>query len=371
MIDGIGRHEHFRLPQCLPAFTNTSKASMDFKFLYLLAVVIVSSAMSCTSESLQNGEAGRSFSTESGRSSTKNLVPIIRTVRILPPSITLDEQIFAQTDSFDPDADLVTYRHRWSVNGAIVPGETHSTFNTKALKRGDRLTVEVTPYDGNMEGVPVGADALVANTPPQVTEFVFEPSEVRVGDRIRLQVTGSDADQDMVEYRYRWWRNNSEVADGDMSELDTNGFLKGDTVIVEVTPSDPTTKGKSKLSNPITILNSPPRITTVPPAKIERGRFVYVASAKDPDGDQLTYALEVAPPGMKIDKVTGRIEWLLTSKLAGNYKVRVTATDDEQAKAFQEFDLTFAAPMNSSRLGFSKNFRLNTRLVTPFAALLE
>jgi translation initiation factor IF-1 len=343
---------------------------MDFKYLCLAAVVIASAPMSCTSESLQNGEAGRTSSTQSVSSSTKNRAPIIRVVRILPPSIALDQQIFVQADAFDPDADLVTYRHQWRVNGTIVPGETHSTFNARTLKRGDRLSVEVTPYDGNMEGAPVEADALVTNTSPQVTQVLFEPAEIRVGDRIFLQVAGSDADQDTVEYRFRWWRNNSEVADGDVSELDTNGFAKGDTIVVEVTPSDATSKGKSKISKPITILNSAPKIISAPPSKIEKGRFVYAVSAKDPDGDQLTYALEVAPSGMKIDKVTGRIEWPLKGKLVGNHKVRVTATDDEQAKAFQEFDLTFSAPVNSSRI-IQKNFRLNTRLVTPFAALLE
>jgi hypothetical protein len=327
--------------------------------------------MSCTSESLQNGEVGSTSSTQSVSSSSKNRAPIIRSVRILPNSIALDRPISVQVDAFDPDPDLITYRHRWRVNGAVVPGETHSLFHAKTLKRGDRLSVEVTPYDGNMEGAPVEAEALVPNTSPRVTQLLFEPSEVRVGDRIILQVAGMDADEDPIEYRYRWWRNNSEVADGDVGELDTNGFAKGDTIVVEVTPSDPTSKGKSKLSDPITIVNSPPTITTVPPTKLERGRFVYAVSAKDPDDDQLAYALELAPPGMNIDKVTGRIEWPLTGKLVGNYKVRVTATDDEQAKAFQEFDLTFSAPVNSSRMPLPKNFRLTTRLVTPSAALLE
>jgi hypothetical protein len=339
---------------------------MAFKYIYPAAVIIVGALMSCTSESLQNGEATQSVS-----SRLKNRAPIIRAVRILPASIALDQQILVQADAFDPDADPITYRHRWSVNGAVVPGETHFTFNAKILKRGDRLSVEVTPYDGNMEGASVEADALVVNTSPQVAQLLFEPAEVRVGDGIFVQVAGSDADEDPIEYRYRWWRNNSEVADGDVSELNTNGFVKGDTIVVEVTPSDPTSKGRSKLSNPITILNSAPRIVTVPPNKSERGRFVYAVNAKDPDGDQLAYALEVAPPGMKIDKATGRIEWPLTGKLVGNHKVRVTATDGEQAKAFQEFDVTFSAPVNSSRMTIPKNFRLNTRLVTPFAALLE
>ncbi len=222
-----------------------------------------------------------------------------------------------------------------------------------------------------MEGAPAEADALVANAAPHVTQLLFEPAEVRVGDRILLQVAGTDADEDPIEYRFRWWRNNSEVADGDVSELDTNGFAKGDTIVVEVTPSDPTSKGKSKIAKPITILNSAPKIISVPPTKIEKGRFIYAVSANDPDGDQLTYMLEVAPPGMKIDKTTGRIEWPLTGKLAGNHKVRVTATDGEEAKAFQEFDLTFSAPVKSSRPTFSKNLRLNTRLVSPFRALVE
>ncbi|MBA2252034.1 MAG: hypothetical protein H0W13_04910 [Nitrospirales bacterium] len=344
---------------------------MAFKYTYPAAVMMVGVLFGCTSESLQTSEGGSTSSTQSVSTSSKNHAPAIRSVKILPTAVSLDQQISVQADTFDPDADVVTYRYRWRVNGIVVPGETHSSFNAKTLKRGDRLSAEVTPYDGSTEGVPAVADAVVANTAPQVTQFLFEPTEVRVGDRVLLQVTGSDADEDPIDYRFRWWRNNSEVADGDVSELDTNGFAKGDTIVVEVTPSDPTSKGKSKISKPITILNSAPKIISVPPSKIEKGRFVYSVSAKDPDGDQLAYALEVAPPGMKIDKVTGRIEWPLTGKLVGNHKVRVTATDGEQAKAFQEFDLTFSAPVNSSRMTIPKNFRLNTRLVTPFAALVE
>ncbi|MEP6888992.1 MAG: Ig domain-containing protein, partial [Nitrospirales bacterium] len=273
-----------------------------------------------------------------------------------------------RVDGFDSDGDLITYRQQWKVNES---GVTYATLNPERLKRGYRLSVEVIPYDGRAEGAAVQAEAVIGNTPPELTKIFFDPAEIRVGDRVQMHVVGSDADDDTIDYRFRWWRNNSEVADGDVSELDTNGFAKGDTIVVEVTPSDPTSKGKSKISKPITILNSAPKIISVPPSKIEKGRFVYAVNAKDPDGDQLAYALEVAPPGMKIDKVTGRIEWPMTGKLVGNHKVRVTATDGEQAKAFQEFDLTFSAPVNSSRMTTPRNFRLNTRLVTSFPALIE
>jgi putative Ig domain-containing protein len=312
-------------------------------------------------DSSKNDEAGTS-------ASPGNHIPIIRSVRIVPIPVVLNQPLSVQVDGFDSDGDVITYRYQWKINNS---SETYPALNSKILTRGDRILVTVIPYDGWVEGPAFRAEAVVANTLPEVTKLFFDPAMVPVGDRIQIQVEGSDADQDPIEYRYRWWRNNSEVADGDVSALDTTGYVKGDTIVVEVTPSDPTSKGKSRLSAPITIMNSPPRITSAPPSILERGRYVYSVTASDPDGDPLTYALETAPPGMKIDQVSGRIEWPLTSKLVGQYKIRVTATDDEDAKAFQEFDVTFSAPVSSSRLGFSKNLRLNTRLVSPFPPLLE
>ncbi|HKN87300.1 MAG TPA: putative Ig domain-containing protein [Nitrospiraceae bacterium] len=323
----------------------------------------------CSSESIQSG-AAKEFS-ESGFGTHANRPPTIVTSRIVPNPLRLNQQISVQADALDPDGDIVTYRYQWRLNEEALVGQTHGTLSSSVLKRGDRLSVEVVPYDGIVEGFPVRLESIVENTLPEIAQLTFEPTEVRVGQGVRAAAIGTDADQDPIEYRYRWWRNNSEVADGDMRELDTTGYVKGDTIVVEVTPSDQTSKGKSRLSAPITIMNSPPTITSAPPSIIERGRYIYSVTASDPDGDQLTYALETAPPGMKIDKASGRIEWPLTSKLVGHHKVRVTATDDEDAKAFQEFDLTFSAPVSSSRLGFSKNFRLNTRLVSPFPALLE
>lgn len=315
----------------------------------------------CAVESSKSGEAGTS-------APPGNHVPIIRSARIVPSPVVLNQPLSVQVDGFDSDGDVITYRHQWKINNSP---ETFPTLASKALKRGDRISVTVIPYDGSADGAAFRAEAIVANTPPEVSKLFFDPAVVRVGDRVRTQVEGSDADQDPIEYRFRWWRNNSEVADGDVTELDTTGFAKGDMIVVEATPSDQTSKGKSKLSAPMTIANSPPRITSVPPAIIERGRYVYSVTASDPDGDLLTYALEFSPPGMKIDKKTGRIEWPLTGKLAGNHKIRLTATDSEEAQAFQEFDVTLSMPAGSARKSFSKPLRLNTRLVSPSSALLE
>jgi hypothetical protein len=337
------------------------------KILLLVAVLI----SACSSEVLQSGEDGKLIPGQNPGLSSHNLPPVIQSARITPNPLALNQPISVKVDAVDPDGDLITYRHQWRINGQSIASQSHGTLSSSAIKRGDRLSVDVTPFDGTVEGLPIRVESTVGNALPEITQLILEPAEVRMGTSVKAEVIGTDADQDPIEYRFRWWRNNSEVADGDLHELDTAGFAKGDTIVVEVTPSDPTSKGKSKISKPIMILNSAPTITSAPPTKIDKGRFIYAVVANDPDGDPLTYALEVAPSGMKIDKGTGRIEWSLTGKLAGNHKVRVTATDDEQGKAFQEFDLTFSAPVSSSRLGSPKNFRLNTRLVSPFPALLE
>jgi hypothetical protein len=338
-------------------------ASVARKLIRAFSVVLFVSLMlvGCTVESSKSGEAGTSVS-------PGNHVPIIRSARIVPSPVVLNQPLSIQIDGFDSDGDLITYRHQWKVNNSP---ETFPALDSKTLKRGDRISAIVTPYDGTADGAAFRAEAVIVNTPPEVTRLFFDPAVVRVGDRVLAQIEGSDADQDPIEYRFRWWRNNSEVADGDVTELDTTGFAKGDMISVEATPSDQTSKGKSKLSAPMTIVNSPPRITSAPPAIIERGRYVYSVTASDPDGDLLTYALEFSPPGMKIDKKTGRIEWPLTGKLAGSHKIRLTATDSEEAQAFQEFDVTLSMPAGSARKSFSKPFRLNTRLVSPSPALLE
>ena len=89
----------------------------------------------------------------------------------------------------------------------------------------DRLSVDVTPYDGALEGPSLRVESIVDNTPPEVMKLVLEPSEVQVGTPIQAQVNATDADDDPIEYRFRWWRNNSEVADGEASELSTDRHM--------------------------------------------------------------------------------------------------------------------------------------------------
>ena len=300
-----------------------------------------------------------------------NHPPVIHSVAIVPTTASLDQPISVQVKADDLEGDLITFRHQWRLNGAPLANETHSILSSKAIKRGDLVSVDVFPYDGKTEGTPSHAEARVGNTPPEVKSLELEPADPRVGALVKANVMGVDADDDPVEYRYRWLRNSNEIYDGEANSLDTAHFSRGDVITVEVTPSDPTNVGRIKRSKPLVIVNTPPRIVSVPPTKMEKGRYVYTVLAEDADGDAVTYALESAPPDMKIDKTTGRIDWPMTSKVTGKHRIRVTATDPVQARAFQEFEMVLTGPAPSSRGSFSKRLRVNSRLVTPIRPLLE
>src|SRR5687768_6393339 len=135
--------------------------------VFLASIVLVS----CTVESSKTGDAGAS-------ASPGNHLPVIRSVRIVPSPVVLNQAVAVQVEGFDADGDLITYRQQWKVNDS---GVTYATIDTKIFKRGDRLSVEVIPYDGKTEGASVRAEAVVANTLPEVTKIVFDPDEIRVG----------------------------------------------------------------------------------------------------------------------------------------------------------------------------------------------
>ena len=72
--------------------------------------------------------------------------------------------------------------------------------------------------------------------------------------------------------------------------------------------------------------NQSPIITSTPSTLAEVGElYTYEVEATDPDGDTLTYSLDVKPSGMTIDSATGLISWTPTAE--GDYDVVVKVSD--------------------------------------------
>ncbi|MBA7565249.1 hypothetical protein ES708_06925 [subsurface metagenome] len=76
------------------------------------------------------------------------------------------------------------------------------------------------------------------------------------------------------------------------------------------------------------VSNLPPTITSYPTTDATVGvEYTYNVGAVDPDGDVLTYSLDVKPTGMTIDSTNGLIKWTPATK--GNYAVIVKVSDGD------------------------------------------
>ncbi len=76
------------------------------------------------------------------------------------------------------------------------------------------------------------------------------------------------------------------------------------------------------------VVNGPPMITSVPVTTVGApATYVYDVDATDPDGDNLTYNLIVAPTNMGIDPNSGLILWLTELSDVGSHPVTVQVSD--------------------------------------------
>ncbi|MBS0155492.1 MAG: hypothetical protein JSS38_12920 [Nitrospira sp.] len=276
--------------------------------------------------------------------SVANHPPVVHTLNVAPDPIVSQGVVTAVVETKDADHDEVQVRYRWIVNERLILGASAADFGAGQLKRGDRLSLEVIPFDGKSEGAPIRITRTVGNAPPVVRSVGLEPLGARAGDRIRAVVDGGDADGDVVRYSYRWVRNNQVTLEGEQDSLETAGFSRDDSVAVFVTPHDATTHGKEVLSQALVLENHSPKFISTAPGVLSQNLFSYAVAALDPENDPVTYSLEIGPQGMTIDGQTGHIRWVIPPALSGTHHVKVVARDSHAGWASQEFDVTLHPP---------------------------
>lgn len=300
-----------------------------------VVIPLVALALSCLA-GCQKGPAGDSAG---AAALSSNHTPVVRAVTIHPVPLILTGPIVAHVEAQDIDRNPLRFRYQWSINGAAVAGQDGEQLPAALLKRGDRVSVQAWPHDGIIEGASMtSGEAVVGNSPP-VGAIEIHPAYVFPGTPVQIQANISDPDGDSVQVSYRWWKNDRLIHDGDEAELDTSGFVRGDTLRVEAVPSDGTVMGAVIRSATITVGNAPPQILSNPSTIVANSRYSYQIEAKDLEGDALTFSLEAAPPGMQIDAQTGLVTWVVQPSQVGSHKVRVLAKDSQGASAFQEFEL--------------------------------
>jgi hypothetical protein len=308
------------------------------RFFPSLYVVLSLLLIGCNSSSTPGNESSSPSDASSQRLAT------IRLATITPDPITLNEVVKVMIETDDIQSDTAGFQYQWMVNDDPLRGQTGPTLTPSMLKRGDRVKVDLVPTRGKVQGSRYQAGpVVVGNTPPVVAHLSIErPDDPHAP--VFAKMDAVDADQDEMQFDFRWWRNDKVVKQGPEQTLDTTGFQTKDTLEVEVTPRDQLSAGKPVRSESVYVGNSPPKIVSAPTALIGRERYEYTVKAVDADGDPLSFLLEVAPPGMVIDKETGHLVWQIPPDQLGSHRVRIVAEDGQGGKAFQEFDFPLPAP---------------------------
>jgi hypothetical protein len=221
----------------------------------------------------------------------------------------------------------------WERDGVLLKDETTPNLSRRKLAKGARITVTVRA--GKETG---SAMVVIGNASPQVISIYFEPAVVYTGVDIIAKPDSIDPDGDDIRYDYQWSINNMDVSDNS-PVLKGDKLKKGDKVTLVVTPSDGEEKGTPFKANVATVSNASPFFISTPPENFNALQYSYRASAKDPDGDKITYSLASAPGGMTIDPVSGMINWRISNEDAGSHSIEVVASDPEGAKSSQKYSL--------------------------------
>ena len=124
----------------------------------------------------------------------KNSPPVISKVKILPEVFKPGDTLSVEVSASDADGDEVTISYEWTKNGEPAG---NSKRIEAPLRRGDKVDVKITPFDGEVYGRSVILHREIVNLPPMIIEdkkYNFD------GKVYSYQVRATDPDGDTLTY---------------------------------------------------------------------------------------------------------------------------------------------------------------------------
>jgi len=130
----------------------------------------------------------------SNRIEIRNIPPVIASIKINPSRPKVNDILKADVTANDRDGDNVTFLYEWTNNGdSAGNGETLEG----PFKRGDKISLKITPYDEEDYGQTVVPSTIIYNASPKVTGGGAEKFENNV---YIYQIYASDPDGDELVY---------------------------------------------------------------------------------------------------------------------------------------------------------------------------
>lgn len=194
--------ENPKIGDCLKAFVSGKKGTMVFQWW-----INGEELPEQTGNNLCDVELKRDDVVEVLLTGTENRAEI--TIGNSPPRIVKatvgieaalrQEDIRIDTVTADVDGDAVELRYEWLVNDEEDLFSSSETLATDRYRKGDRIQIRITPFDGFDEGSSFISQVLtIPNTPPRIVSS--PPTEFTDSDYM-YPVEAVDADGDKLIYR--------------------------------------------------------------------------------------------------------------------------------------------------------------------------
>ncbi len=169
-----------------------------------------------------------------------NSPPSLVSVSLTPSVVFTTSNVSATPNGWsDIDGDSPGYTYAWFVAGAPV-GFDNDTLSSTFFSRGQQISVEVTPQDGEDVGAPVASSPItVANSPPDPPVVEISPAEPEDEDELTcIEITPStDADADSVETAFLWLQGGVPTAFSG-AQLPASATGDGEEWTCVATPND-------------------------------------------------------------------------------------------------------------------------------------
>ena len=243
----------------------------------------------------------------------------------------------------DPERDPVTYQLLQAPQGMTVEATTGEMVWTPAPDQTGLQFVAVQVIDGlggaTTQSFSVRVHDGVPNQPPTITTTPNRFSAV--GSLYRYQVRAEDPEGTLITYAL------ARAPQG-LAIDETTGRLEwmptpadaGRHVVTIVASDAGGAAAVQSFELDVLPANSPPQFESIPPTDVFAGEtFRYLAVAKDPDLDPVTYEVADGPEGMTIDAF-GMVSWETDAADIGSHLVTLRAFDarggsDEQGFLIQ------------------------------------
>ena len=156
-----------------------------------------------------------------------NAPPELTRVKIMPEVFNPGDRLYVDATAADVDGDDVSINYEWSFNGETAGSSKE--INTE-IKRGDKISVKVTPYDGETYGRSITLNREINNLPPMIGKDSTSNFD---GKTYTYQINAIDPDGDSLTYTLKEGPPGMTV--GSESGIITWNVPPGDTGLHAVT----------------------------------------------------------------------------------------------------------------------------------------